>query len=49
VKDKEVLIAKLKEIKVPKLSFNVENFVLKKSTLTGQGSIYEDVEKFELI
>jgi len=49
VKDKEALIAKLKEIKVPKLLFNVENFVLKKSTLTLQGPVYEDVEKFELV
>ena len=48
VNDKEALIAKLKGIKVPKLSFKVENFVLKKSTLTGKGPIYEDVSKFEL-
>jgi 2'-5' RNA ligase len=48
VKEKEALIAKLKEVKVPKLSFKVEDFVLKKSILTGQGPVYEDVTKFGL-
>jgi len=46
VKDKDALITELKGIKLPKISFKVEDFVLKKSTLTGQGPIYEDVEKF---
>ena len=48
IKDKETFIKKLQEIKVKPLSFEVKSFLLKKSTLTREGPIYEDVLKFDL-
>lgn len=46
VKDKEALLKRLKETKVRPIEFEIKGFVLKKSTLTEQGPIYEDIIKF---
>jgi 2'-5' RNA ligase len=49
VKDKEKLVGRLKDIKVPALSFDVDSISLKKSTLARQGPIYEDIVKVGLL
>lgn len=46
VKDKKAFVEGLKSIKVEAKEFKVEGFVLKKSTLTKQGPVYEDIAKF---
>lgn len=48
VKDKQMFINLLKEIKLKQLEFEINNFALKKSTLTGKGPIYKDIVRFEL-
>lgn len=48
IKNKQELINKLKEIKIKPLDFEVSSFVLKKSTLTEKGPVYEDIIKFNL-
>lgn len=47
VKDKERFIQNYKNIEVEQKEFEVKNFKLKKSTLTPQGSVYEDLEIYE--
>ncbi len=49
ISNKEEFLKKIKDFKIKPISFNVRDFVLKKSTLTAKGPIYEDVERFELI
>jgi 2'-5' RNA ligase len=49
IKDKSTFLEKIKEIEIKPIEFTVNSFVLKKSTLTEKGPIYEDIEKFELI
>ena len=49
LKSKERLLRKVSELDIGAADFPVEAFVLKKSTLTPKGPIYEDVEKFKLI
>jgi len=44
--DRESLLKNLKEITFEKKSFKVNEFKLKKSTLTGEGPIYEDLAVF---
>lgn len=44
--DKNNFIGKLKKINIEEKKFNVENFKLIKSTLTGEGAVYEDFEVF---
>ena len=46
VNDKEVFIKNLKEIKVENKTVDVNDFRLVKSTLTGEGPVYEDVGVF---
>lgn len=46
VKNKEDFNKQLKNIKVNKLSFEVKEFKLIKSTLTSEGPIYEDISLF---
>lgn len=46
VKDKDALQRKLKELKFEKKSFEVNSFVLKKSTLSSEGPVYGDVKTF---
>lgn len=48
IKDREKFIEKIRKIKIQPLEFEVKDFVLKKSTLTKEGPIYEDIIKFEL-
>jgi len=49
IKNKEKFLEKLNEIKIPKIKFVVEDFKLKKSTLTKQGPVYNDIENYSLI
>lgn len=46
VKNKEGLIKKLKEIKIPKLKFKISGFELIQSNLTKDGPVYKIIEKF---
>ena len=48
IKDKKEFLEKLKRIKIPTMKFIVSNFKLKKSTLTPQAPIYEDIEIYAL-
>ncbi len=48
IRDKKNFIKKINEIKIPKIKFYVDSFSLKKSTLTEEKPIYEDVERFKL-
>lgn len=49
VKDKDKFLRGLEKIKFGKIKFKVENFKLKKSTITERGSIYEDLESYNLV
>ena len=46
VEDKERFIKNLKEIKIEKKALEVTEFKLIKSTLTGEGPVYEDLASF---
>jgi RNA 2',3'-cyclic 3'-phosphodiesterase len=46
--DKRSFLSKTLRLKIKSKEFVVKEFVLKKSTLTPDGPIYEDVEKFKL-
>jgi 2'-5' RNA ligase len=46
VKDKEAFSKKLKEINVESKEFSLKSFKLIKSTLTGEGPVYEVLEDF---
>ncbi len=46
--DKEQLLGVVDNIIVKKIKFDVPNFKLKKSTLTNEGPIYEDIKIFDL-
>ncbi|MBI2056762.1 RNA 2',3'-cyclic phosphodiesterase [Candidatus Pacearchaeota archaeon] len=48
VDDKKEFLEKLKKIKIPKISFVVENFKLKSSMLNAEGPVYDDIEKYSL-
>ncbi len=48
LQDKNEFLDKIKQVKVKPLEFEVREFVLKKSTLTPNGPVYEDVERFNL-
>jgi len=48
IKDKRQFIEKIKNRKFKQVEFAVDSFALKKSTLTGQGPIYEDIWRTEL-
>ncbi|NQU97832.1 RNA 2',3'-cyclic phosphodiesterase [Candidatus Woesearchaeota archaeon] len=47
VEDKKKFIDNLKSIKVEEKEFEVKDFRLKKSTLTPEGPVYEDLEIYE--
>jgi 2'-5' RNA ligase len=44
---KEEFISKIKEIKIEPKEIEIKSFKLIKSTLTGEGPVYEDLEVFE--
>ncbi|MFC1710537.1 RNA 2',3'-cyclic phosphodiesterase [Nanoarchaeota archaeon] len=44
IENKKEFLKKLDKIKIPKISFAVDNFKLKKSTLIPKGPIYDDIE-----
>jgi len=46
VEDRERFIKNLKEIKIKKETFQITEFKLIKSTLTGKGPVYEDLASF---
>jgi len=48
VKDKEKFLEELNKIKFDKMKFQVNNFTFKQSTLTTKGSIYKNLEKYNL-
>ena len=48
VKDKESFKSVLRDIKVEKKEFEINEFKLIKSTLTREGPVYEDLEVFKL-
>ena len=48
VSDKNKLIAYLKHIKPKQFKFNIDKFFLKKSTLTPEGPVYEDISEYVL-
>ena len=47
VKDKDKFVENYKSIEFEKKEFEVKNFKLKKSTLTPEGPVYEDLEVYE--
>ncbi len=47
IRDKQKFIEGLKQITIEPLEFEIKNFSLKKSTLTREGPVYEDIAKFE--
>ncbi len=46
VHDKKGLVDAINRIKIEPMEFEINSFKLKKSTLTPQGPIYEDIEEF---
>jgi RNA 2',3'-cyclic 3'-phosphodiesterase len=48
LEDKRSFVSKTERVKIRSKTFEVKSFVLKKSTLTPNGPIYDDVEEFEL-
>ncbi len=48
VKDKKDFIDKIKKITIKEIKFPINSFKLIKSTLTPEGSVYEDVAEFAL-
>lgn len=50
VRNKKRFLEELQEIKFPtRLSFKVDKFQLKKSTLTPKGPVYENLEEYSLV
>jgi len=49
IKNKELFIKTLNAINVKPIEFPIDSFILKKSTLTREGPIYEDIVKFKLV
>ena len=48
INDKKKFLQELKKIKIPEINFVVKKFNLKKSVLTPDGPVYEDLEVCEL-
>jgi len=49
ISNKKDFIQKLSIIKIPKKRFEVKKFKLKKSNLTREGPVYEDIREYNLI
>jgi 2'-5' RNA ligase len=48
IEDKKEFLTKLREIKIPKIKFTIENFSLKESILRKQGPVYKVIEEYGL-
>ena len=48
VKDKKSFLEKIRKIKIDEIKFNVDSFVLKKSLLTTNGPVYENLLEVRL-
>jgi len=48
VKDKKEFIEKLHKVNIPKINFDIGSFSLEESILTSKGSIYKDLEVYNL-
>lgn len=48
IKNRKKFLEEIKKIRIPKIEFNVKKFNLKKSKLTRNGPIYEDIEIYNL-
>lgn len=49
IENKQDFIKKLLSLDIEKKEFEVDSFALKKSTLTRQGPVYEDIARFQMI
>jgi len=49
VHDKKLFLDYIKNMKIKKISFQIKDFVFKKSELKREGPVYADIEKFNLI
>jgi len=49
IKNKQEFVKKISSLKVESKGFEADSFALKKSTLTRNGPIYEDVARFEMM
>ncbi len=49
VPNQKLLTDYLKKIKIKKISFNISDFVFKKSELLPEGPVYRDIARYELI
>ena len=49
VKNRDNFVKDIEKIKARPVNFEIESFILKKSTLTGKGPVYEDIARFELL
>lgn len=49
IENKQQFVKKLLSLDIEKKEFEVDSFALKKSTLTKQGPVYEDVIRFQMI
>ena len=48
LRDKKYFLNELKKIKTPSVKFEVDNFLLKKSTLMPESPVYEIIEEYRL-
>ncbi len=48
VRNKKEFLEEIKKIKIPEMKFPVKNFNLKKSKLSRNGPVYEDIEVYNL-
>lgn len=48
IKDKQRFLNELKKVQIPEIKFQVNDFKLKKSTLTEKGPVYETLEEYPL-
>jgi len=49
IKNKKEFLEKIKKIKIEKIKFSINSFKLKKSILTGEKPVYEDLLEIKLI
>ena len=49
IKNKKEFLEELGKVSFPKIEFKVKNFKLKKSTITKEGPVYENLEGYDLL